>query len=86
MRFDIGALGGVFPVADFLGNQRFEFLRRACARRRALLGELADQLEHLGTSPYDNGWMIKVKLTSDEGLGELSDYATYQKPCAEEQH
>ncbi len=52
----------------------------------AVHGELSDQLEHLGSSPYDNGWMIKVKLTSDDGLSALSDYPTYQKQCAEEQH
>ncbi len=52
----------------------------------AVHSELSDQLEHLGSSAYDNGWMIKVKLTSDEGLGALSDYATYQQQCAEEQH
>ncbi len=48
--------------------------------------ELSDQLEHLNQDPYGNGWMIKVKLTSDAGLDKLLDAAAYQKQCSEEQH
>lgn len=48
--------------------------------------ELSDQLEKLGSDPYGNGWMIKVKLSGTDGVSQLLDYAAYQKQCAEEQH
>ena len=47
---------------------------------------LGDRLEALGADPYGDGWMMKVRLTSDAALGNLLDYAGYQKQCAEEQH
>jgi len=47
---------------------------------------LEDNPEVVNSDPLGRGWMIKVKLTSDEGLAALSDYASYQKQCAEEQH
>lgn len=49
-------------------------------------GELSDQLDKLTADPYGNGWMVKIKLSSDEGLAELLDHTAYQKQCAEEQH
>jgi glycine cleavage system H protein len=47
---------------------------------------LGERLEALGADPYGDGWMIKVRLTSDAALGNLLDHAAYQKQCAEEQH
>ncbi len=47
---------------------------------------LGDRLETLNSDPYGEGWMIKVKLSSDAALKGLLDYAAYQKQCAEEQH
>lgn len=47
---------------------------------------LADRLETLNADPYGEGWMIKVKLSSDSALQKLLDYPAYQKQCAEEQH
>jgi glycine cleavage system H protein len=47
---------------------------------------LGERLETLTSDPYGEGWMVKIKLTSDEGLGELLDYAAYQRQCAEEGH
>ncbi len=47
---------------------------------------LGDRLETLNSDPYGEGWMVKIKLSSDAGLGELLDYAAYQKQCAEEGH
>lgn len=47
---------------------------------------LPDQLEILNSDPYDAGWICKVKLTSDLGLGDLMDYPAYEKACAEEAH
>ncbi len=47
---------------------------------------LANKLDVLGADPYGQGWMIKVKLSSDQDLADLLDYEAYRKQCAEEQH
>lgn len=52
----------------------------------AVHGEVANELEHLGKDPYGEGWLMRVKLESDQGLSELMDYAAYQQQCAEEGH
>ncbi len=41
--------------------------------------ELPDDPEVLNTSPYDDGWMIKLKLADTAALDALMDVATYQK-------
>jgi len=48
--------------------------------------ELADNLDVLKTDPYGKGWLVKVKVSDDQGLGDLLSYSAYQKQCAEEQH
>ena len=45
--------------------------------------DLPDQLEILNDDPYGAGWIIKVKLSSEESLNNLMDHATYEKQCAE---
>lgn len=45
---------------------------------------LPDQLEQLSASPYDKGWIAKVRLTDEGSLSRLLDYAAYQKQCAAE--
>ena len=47
--------------------------------------ELPDQLEKLNDDPLNFGWMIKVRLSSEEGIDQLMDHAAYQKQCAESQ-
>ena len=44
---------------------------------------LPDNLESLSDNAYD-AWIVKVKVTDDSSLGNLLDYAAYQKQCAEE--
>ena len=48
--------------------------------------ELPNRLETLKTDPYGAGWLVKIELSSEEGLRDLLDYQAYQKQCAEEQH
>lgn len=48
--------------------------------------ELSEKLDSLNDDPYGQGWMIKVKLSSDHGLGQLLDFPAYEKQCAEEGH
>lgn len=41
--------------------------------------ELPDAPETLNSSPYEEGWMIKVRLTNTAELDELMDVAEYQE-------
>ncbi len=43
---------------------------------------LPDQLEQLSASPYDKGWIAKVRLSDESSLSRLLDFAAYQKQCA----
>lgn len=45
---------------------------------------LPDQLEILGTDPYVQGWIMKVKLSNEDALAKLLDHAAYEKQCSEE--
>ena len=46
---------------------------------------LPDNLEILNTDPYGEGWIIKIKVSGDEGRDKLLDYAAYQKQAEEGQ-
>ncbi len=41
--------------------------------------ELPDEPETINTSPYDDGWMIKVRLTNPDETDDLLDAAAYQE-------
>ncbi len=43
-----------------------------------------EKLAHLADDPYNDGWLVKIKVTNPAGLEELMDYAAYQKQCEEE--
>lgn len=45
--------------------------------------ELPDSLDGLNDDPYDFGWIVKIKIADESQLGNLMDYAAYQKQCAE---
>ncbi|WP_153559187.1 glycine cleavage system protein GcvH [Roseimaritima sediminicola] len=45
--------------------------------------QLPDNLEWLNEDPYQKGWILKVRMSGDEGLDQLLDHAAYQKQCAE---
>lgn len=45
--------------------------------------ELPDKLETLNDDPYNAGWIIKVKMSSEDALSKLLDHAAYEKMCAE---
>ena len=44
---------------------------------------LPDNLEILNSDPYGEGWIIKVKLSSEDAVAKLLDHAAYQKQCDE---
>jgi glycine cleavage system H protein len=46
--------------------------------------ELPDAPEILNTSPYGDGWIIKIRMTAPAEVDELMDAAAYQAHVAEE--
>lgn len=40
---------------------------------------LVDRLEQLNADPYDQGWMMKIKMSDPSELTKLMDYEAYQK-------
>lgn len=47
----------------------------------AVNSDLPSKLETLNSDPYQQGWIVKIKLSGDAGLSELLDYAAYVKEC-----
>jgi glycine cleavage system H protein len=45
---------------------------------------LADAPETINDSPYDDGWLIKVKLSNPDELEDLMDADTYDTEIAED--
>lgn len=43
---------------------------------------LVDKLESLSVDPYDEGWIMKVKMSDPSELNRLLDWDTYQKQCS----
>ena len=50
----------------------------------AVNDKLPDSLETLSSDPYNAGWIARIRITNDAGLGELLDYAAYERQCGEE--
>ena len=48
----------------------------------AVNDDLVNRLETLGEDPYDQGWIIKVKMSDPNELGSLLDFEAYKKQCA----
>ena len=46
--------------------------------------ELPEHLDRLSEDPYGAGWLVKIKIAREAGLGDLMDYAAYQKQIQEE--
>ncbi len=45
--------------------------------------DLPDNLEILGTDPYEKGWIARIKLAEGATTDHLMDFAAYTKQCAE---
>jgi glycine cleavage system H protein len=45
---------------------------------------VADRLDSLVEDPYETGWLVKIKISSESGLANLLDYEAYRKQCQEE--
>jgi len=46
--------------------------------------ELPDAPEILNTSPYEDGWLIKIRLSNPQELDDLLDATAYQELVADE--
>ena len=46
--------------------------------------ELPDAPETLNTSPYEDGWLIKVRLSNPQEVDDLLDVSAYQELVADE--
>lgn len=46
--------------------------------------DLVDAPEIINTSPYEDGWMIKIRMTDPSDADELMDSEAYQALIAEE--
>lgn len=47
---------------------------------------LAEQPELINQSPYEDGWMIRLRIGTPSAVAELLDAAAYQAHIASEQH
>ena len=50
----------------------------------AVNDELDDDPSLVNSDPYGAGWIVKIRVSDDQELGALLDFASYQKQCAEE--
>lgn len=73
-----GEIESVKAVSDLLSPINGEVVE--------INADLVDKLDTLTEMPYDEAWMIKVKMSDNSGLDALSDYTAYQKQCEEEGH
>lgn len=47
----------------------------------AVNAQLVDQLEMLGSDPYEQGWLIKLQVSDPSEVQALMDFESYQKQC-----
>ncbi len=45
---------------------------------------LVDRLETLNADPYNEGWIIKVKMSDPSEASKLLDYSRYEQQCSQE--
>jgi glycine cleavage system H protein len=50
----------------------------------AINDDLVETPEILNTSPYEDGWMIKIRMANADDADELMDVEAYQALIAEE--
>lgn len=46
--------------------------------------KLADEPEIVNSSPYDDGWIFKIKPADEDDIGQLMDSATYEAEIEDE--
>jgi len=46
--------------------------------------KLTDEPEIVNSSPYDDGWIFKIKPSDEDDIGQLMDSATYEAEIEDE--
>jgi len=85
---DLPEVGRVVSAGDEIGE--VESVKAVSPLYSPVSGEvvevhsdLPDNLEKLNQDPFDFGWIVKIKLSDDQGIDALLDFDAYQKQCAE---
>ena len=95
---DLPEIGDTAEAGETFGE--IESVKAVSAMVSPVYGEIIavndavrDRLETLGQDPYDSAWLIKIKLSDNEGLDQdnegldqLMDFAAYQTFCKSEPH
>jgi len=50
----------------------------------AVNADLADAPETINDSPYDDGWLIRIKLSNPDEIDDLMDSDSYESETAED--
>jgi glycine cleavage system H protein len=81
---ELPAVGDSFSKGDALGN--IESVKAVSDIYAPLTGEvtevnteLEDKPELINQSPYERGWIVKIKMNNTEELNDLLIYGEYQK-------
>ena len=45
--------------------------------------DLVDRLETLADDPYENGWIIRIRMSDPSEVQKLMDHAAYREQCGE---
>jgi len=88
---DLPSVGDTADAGETFGE--IESVKAVSAMYSPVTGEIiavnesvGGRLATLGQDPYDSGWLIKVRLSDDDDMEQLLDFAAYQKFCESESH
>lgn len=81
---DLPSLGKQFEVDDVCATiesvkTASDVYCPATGAVQAVNEDLQNNLEHINTSPYDQGWLFKIVLEDGKGLEGLLSAATYMQ-------
>jgi len=85
---DLPSVGDEFGAGDSFGS--VESVKAASDVYLPVAGEIVEVNEALenepgtvNSSPMENGWFVKIKVTDDSAMGDLLDDAAYSAHCDE---
>src|SRR6056297_1182476 len=77
---DVATIG----ISDFAQSQLGDVVFVELPEVVEINEELPDAPEILNTSPYEDGWLIKIRLSNPQELDDLLDATAYQELVADE--
>ena len=87
---DLPAVGSTVKAGQSFGE--VESVKAVADLNSPLTGEvidvnmdLADNLESLSSSPFEGGWMIRIKVSDMSELDDLMDLPAYEEQVAKEE-